>query len=88
LSDLPYISCRQLIDFLADYHDGSLSPGIRAEFERHLSVCPSCVAYLESYRRTVALGKAALAPSDDAASGAVPEGLVRAILAAHDGKRP
>lgn len=82
MKDHPYITCRQLIDFIADYLDGELPDDSRREFERHLGVCPSCVAYLDSYRQTIALGKAALHPCDDPASGIVPEGLVKAVRAA------
>jgi anti-sigma factor RsiW len=59
--------------------DDELPTQQRAEFERHLAVCPSCQAYLTTYRRTVALAKASgqdLTPDD------VPETLVRAIVAA------
>lgn len=59
-----------------DYVDGALSAEQRSEFDRHLKACPSCVAYLDSYRRTVALGKDA---ASDPASSAVPEELVEAI---------
>jgi anti-sigma factor RsiW len=78
----PYITCRQLIDFIADYLDGTLALDQRFEFERHLSVCPSCVAYLDGYRKVVALGRATAAANDDPATGAFPEGLVQAVRAA------
>lgn len=74
------MTCRELIDFLADYLDGTLAAPVRHEFERHLNVCPSCVNYLEGYKQTIRLGKAALAPCDDPTP--VPEELLRAIRAA------
>lgn len=80
MKEREYITCRELIDFIADYLDGALSAEMRHEFDRHLKVCPSCVDYFESYRRTIKLGKAALAPTEEPAP--VPEGLVRAIRAA------
>lgn len=82
MTNKPYITCRELIDFLMEYVDGTLSPDRRHEFERHLGVCPSCGAYLESYKSTVALGKQALTPSDEPATGKAPESLLRAIRAA------
>ena len=85
MKDHDYITCRELIGFIADYLDGELAAPMRHEFERHLKVCPSCVAYLEGYRRTIQLGKMALAPTDDPAP--VPEELVRAIRAARAPKR-
>lgn len=80
MKEREYITCRELIDFIASYMDGDLAPPMRHEFERHLKVCPACVAYFEAYQQTVKLGKAAMAPTDDPAP--VPEGLVRAIRAA------
>jgi anti-sigma factor RsiW len=75
-----FITCRQLIDFLGDYVEGELPPPDRHELERHLAVCPSCVAYLDSYVKTQKLGRAAL--RDEAGATQVPEDLVRRILLA------
>jgi len=75
-----YITCRQLIDFLGDYVEGELPPPDRHELERHLAVCPSCLAYLDSYVMTRQLGRAAL--RDEAGAAQVPEELVRRILLA------
>lgn len=79
----PYITCRQLIDFIGSYRDNELTQDQQAEFERHLSVCPSCVNYLKTYEQTISLAQAA---GDDPAPEDVPESLIRAILAAS--KRP
>lgn len=78
MNERPYITCRQLIDFIADYLDGALDAVSGEDFERHLSVCRSCQAYLASYRETMSLTKIAITdePLED-----VPEELVRAILA-------
>jgi len=78
MTDKPYITCRQLIDFIVDYVGGTLDANTQHEFERHLGVCPSCVAYLETYRQTMSLTRLAISdePLED-----VPEELVSAILA-------
>jgi hypothetical protein len=84
LDTQPYITCRQLIDFISAYRDNELPGHERVEFERHLAVCPSCVAYLGTYEKTVALARKAdtdLPPAD------VPESLIEAILAARHGTR-
>ena len=77
----PYITCKQLIAFLADYIENALPPDSLYEFERHLKVCPSCVAYVESYRETILIThRANVSPKllqDDA-----PPELITAILAA------
>lgn len=77
------MTCRELIDFLMDYTDGRLAPDARAEFDRHLSVCGSCRAYLDTYRRTVDLAKESHCVNDeDPVPNDVPRGLINAILAA------
>jgi len=76
------MTCRDFIEFLMDYLSGELSADERAIFDAHLAECPWCVAYLKTYRETVALGKAALAEPEKGVPADVPEDLVRAILAA------
>lgn len=73
------MTCRQLIDFIGSYRDNELKPDQRVEFERHLLACPSCVAYLETYEKTILLARAA---ADGPVPNDVPESLVQAILAA------
>jgi anti-sigma factor RsiW len=76
----PLLGCRELIDFLAAYLGGELAPETRADFDRHLSRCPSCVDYLASYREAVRLAKRACEP-DAELPAEVPSELVDAILA-------
>jgi anti-sigma factor RsiW len=83
----PYITCRELIEFLHLYLDGELPPERVAEFERHLSVCDSCVNYLATYRETIALGKAACEDLDSPVGADVPEELVAVILSARRGQK-
>jgi anti-sigma factor RsiW len=79
----PRMTCRQLVDFLMDYLDGGLQPGVRADFEWHLSVCPNCVRYLETYKATVVLERRAFHHGEaEQVPAPVPEELVQAILAA------
>lgn len=75
----PYITCQQLIEFISQYRDHELASQERSEFERHLSVCPSCVAYLKTYEQTVLLAKAS---ADDPVPDEIPEPLLKAILEA------
>lgn len=77
------MTCRELIEFLMDYTDGKLPPEARAEFEHHLSLCASCVAYLDTYRTTVGLARQSLGcDADQPVPPSVPKGLVNAILEA------
>lgn len=80
------MNCRECIEFLMEYLDGGLCPTERAVFEEHLGECPPCVDYLEMYRRTVALGKAACSGKEDTPAEKVPERLIQAILAARKAK--
>ena len=51
--------CRDAIDVLADYLDGTMPRDLAAELERHLADCAPCRAYLATYRKTRELGAAA-----------------------------
>ncbi len=55
------VTCKDFIeDLLVDYLEHTLSPEVAADLERHLAVCPPCVAYLNTYKRTQELvGRAA-----------------------------
>lgn len=79
MGNSPHLTCQQLIDFIMSYLDNELPDDQRAEFDRHMAGCPSCVDYLETYEKTVRLTKTA---ADDPVPAEVPESLVQAILAA------
>jgi anti-sigma factor RsiW len=78
----PDLTCRDVIGFLMAYLDGELDKTQNAAFESHLRVCPSCVNYLNTYRRAIALGKAAMKPAPTPNEETIPESLVKAIRAA------
>jgi anti-sigma factor RsiW len=75
------MSCRQLIDTLAEYSAATLELGERERCDVHLASCARCVAYLRGYRETIRLTKVSGAPSTDVAEP-MPAELVDAILAA------
>ena len=53
-----YLTCREMVELVTEYIEGTMPPRLRAIFEAHLSVCPGCTAYLEQMRQTIqALGK-------------------------------
>lgn len=77
----PSSSCREFVEFLADYLAGAL-PGERgAAFDGHLAACPACASYLHSYLAAVRLGRL-VACDDEPAPEDLPPELVEAILAA------
>ena len=76
------MTCREFVEFLWRYTSDELSPEERATFDTHLSTCRHCVKYLDSYKETIRIGKAAIAPSEEAVPAEVPEDLIKSILAA------
>ena len=76
------ITCREFVDFLMDYLDDLLPVEQRGVFEEHMSDCPSCVTYLDTYRETVRLGREICRDPEGPVPEDTPEPLVRAILAA------
>lgn len=75
------MTCRDFVQFLMEYEEGTLRPAEREIFEQHMRDCPPCEVYLDSYRETVRLGRD-VCGADDAVPEDVPEELVAAILAA------
>ena len=73
-----YITCEEMITFLLAYLSNELPPEKEREFERHLEVCPSCVAYIKTYQQAVKLGRASYAQEIES----VPAELLSAILGA------
>ena len=80
--------CEEFVEFLWQYFEDDLDPRERETFDQHLARCPHCTRYLDSYRRTIALGKDALAGAEPGAPvpSDVPEELIAAILAARNRK--
>ena len=83
------MTCRDFIAFLDDYLADRLPLESRGAFDAHLRCCVDCRNYLDSYRKTVELGKQAFASTDeDTLPAAVPESMIRAVLnAASRGRR-
>ena len=76
------MTCREFVEFLWRYTSDELSPEERATFDTHLSTCRHCAKYLDSYKETIRIGKAAIAPSEEAVPAEVPEDLIKSIRAA------
>ena len=52
------MSCKELVELLTGYLEGTLSPADRLRFEEHLAVCEGCRIYLDQMRTTIgALGR-------------------------------
>ncbi len=52
------IACRELVEVVTDYLEGTLADGERRRLEQHLETCPYCARYIEQMRQTIeALGE-------------------------------
>lgn len=47
------LTCKELVELVTEYCDGTLSPEDRARFDEHIGVCPYCGTYLEQMRQTI-----------------------------------
>ena len=47
--------CRELVELVTDYLDGTLSRRDRARFEAHIAACANCTQYVEQFRETIRL---------------------------------
>jgi anti-sigma factor RsiW len=55
---LAHLSCRELVELVTAYLEGTLPPGARKRFEAHLVECDGCTTYLEQMRTTIRLSGA------------------------------
>ncbi len=76
------LTCREVDVFMVDYLEDILPKDQRRIFDWHLRLCPDCRRYLEDYKQTIVLTKAAFCESKTPVPEHVPEDLVKAILAA------
>jgi len=48
------LECRQIAELLGDYLDGTLPSHVRELLEFHIDGCAPCVAFVNTYRGTIA----------------------------------
>jgi len=75
------MTCKEIIEFLADYLDGTLPWRQRLSFHVHLLFCQHCRQYLASYATTVRVTKSLGGQTEQTVED-IPDELVRAILSA------
>jgi predicted anti-sigma-YlaC factor YlaD len=69
-------TCKEMVEVMTEYLDGTLAPADHARFEAHLAGCRGCRAYLGQVRRTIGL-LGTLKPETDAP---VPEDTKRRLV--------
>ncbi|HSB00086.1 MAG TPA: zf-HC2 domain-containing protein [Anaerolineales bacterium] len=53
--NLQPLTCKEFVELVTDYLEGSLSPEDKTRFEAHLAVCDGCETYLEQIKETIRL---------------------------------
>ena len=51
------LQCREIVEIVTDYLEGSLDLEARMGLEEHLAACPPCRDYLEQMRQTIELAQ-------------------------------
>jgi Putative zinc-finger len=49
------LTCRELVELVTDYLEGTLPLEDRDRFEQHVVLCDGCAYYLDQMRTTIAL---------------------------------
>jgi anti-sigma factor RsiW len=60
--------CREFVELVTDYLEGTLPEGERARMDAHLAECDGCSGYLEDMRRLVGTLNATPEPLPDPAT--------------------
>jgi predicted anti-sigma-YlaC factor YlaD len=47
------MTCRETIRFICEYLDGTLTPSVASEVERHVTECKDCRLVLDAARKTL-----------------------------------
>jgi len=46
-------TCKEIADLMTDYLADKLRPNVRQEFAKHLSICPDCISFVNTFKKTV-----------------------------------
>jgi len=47
------VSCKELVELVTEYLEGTLPPEERQRFDEHLEICPGCRTYVDQMRATI-----------------------------------
>jgi predicted anti-sigma-YlaC factor YlaD len=50
-------SCKEVVKLLSDYIDGECSSEDKALIEGHLEDCPNCIAFVNTFRKSISMAK-------------------------------
>jgi anti-sigma factor RsiW len=73
-----HLRCREVVEVLTDYFEGTMPPSERIRLEQHLLLCDGCTNYVEQFRMTIRLtGRL----TEEDVAEPVPTGLLEAFRA-------
>jgi anti-sigma factor RsiW len=49
------LSCKQLVELVTEFLEGTMAPSERTRFEMHIAACSGCAAYLRQMRDVLRL---------------------------------
>jgi Putative zinc-finger len=52
---LNHKTCKEITDLIFGYLNKTLSASVQRDFKRHLRLCPDCVNFLNTYKKTVSV---------------------------------
>jgi anti-sigma factor RsiW len=47
------MACKEIVEVITAYLEGTLAPADRSRFDAHLAECPYCTEYLSQMRTTI-----------------------------------
>jgi hypothetical protein len=50
-------TCKEITRLIFGYLNDTLSRSVKRDFQRHLRICPDCVNFLNTYKKTVATSR-------------------------------
>lgn len=79
-ADADEVTCRQFVELITDYFDGTLATRTLSQVEEHLVMCDWCTTYLEQMETTIS----ALGDLHDPSAPEPPEAVLSVLLARRD----
>lgn len=74
------LTCKTATSLIAKYISADLDPKLELSFAEHLRVCPDCIAFLNTYKKTVELARSFLSQDlPDPSLEQVQTGVVRNV---------
>jgi RNA polymerase sigma-70 factor (ECF subfamily) len=77
---MPPVSCRRMFSLLSEYIDGRINDLTCETFQRHLSDCPPCVAFIQDLERAIERCRSLKVPCESKTADSVRHALVQEYL--------